>query len=216
MLPMLIESIRRGNPSIRCFAQYRDVAHMPFADSLLHIASQHAQVEMNVWISRFPKGVRRSTESLIREGKFQANSMLDSPWAIQDTDYHLCGPEAWQEQMSKDLSAAGVATQNIRYELFQQSEKPVAAAVDTAPRSVHFKQSNATARFDNSQSSLLGCAAKNQVNLESGCRTGACGSCAIRLLHGKVRYTREPQFQLKSNEILPCVCIPESDLVVDA
>lgn len=217
MLPMLIESIRRQRKtSIRCFAQFRDVAHMPFADSLLIIASQHQHVDMSIWISRFPKGVKRSSESPIHEGKFQASDLLNHPDAISNTDYYLCGPEDWQDRMQKELSAGGVQTESIRYELFQQSEKPVAVNPDATPRSVHFKQSNSIAKFENGQPSLLGCAAKNHINLESGCRTGACGSCAIKLLHGKVRYTREPQFQTKSNEILPCVCVPESDLVLDA
>jgi uncharacterized protein len=216
MLPMLIESIRRQHLSVRCYAQFRDVSHMPFADSLLHIAQQYPQVQVNLWLSQFPKGVKRSQEGPIHQGKFDASLIVGDTSQLLNTDYYLCGPEAWQERMQEDLIAAGVPNQSIRFELFQSSEKPVASNVNTVPCSIHFQQSNSTAKFEASQSNLLGCAAKNHINLESGCRTGACGSCAIRLLKGRVRYTRDPQFQLKSNEILPCVCVPESDLVVDA
>lgn len=216
MLPMLMESIRRPYGAIHCFAQFRDVAHMPFADSLLTLAAKFRQVSMNIWISRFPKGVRRSTHGMFFEGKFQASNLLSHTGAMDHSDYYLCGPEEWQHRIRTELIDSGVPSQSIRYELFHQTEKPPASTTDSVQHNVLFKQSGANAKFESSHSSLLVCAGKNKVSLESGCRTGACGSCAIKLLRGKVRYTREPQFDMQSNEILPCVCVPESDLEVDA
>ena len=216
ILPMLIEAIRRKNRAIRVYTQYRDVAHMPFADSLLSFASQHPRVQLSMWISRFPKGVNKSSGRFIHEGKFQAAEILSERQATRNCDYYLCGPEDWQSRMKQDLISGGVPENQIEYELFQQKERVAAGGSNLSPRTVHFKQSGATAVFDASHPSILGCASKNKLSLESGCRTGACGSCAIRLLRGKVRYTREPQFPLKSNEILPCVCVPETDLIVDA
>lgn len=218
MLPMIFEAIRKPGRSVRCFAQFRDVAHMPFIDTLSSIATHYAQVEMEIWISRFPKGVRRSTASLFREGKFQAKDMLSHEGAQQNSDYYLCGPEEWQEKICADLVEGGVRSEFIHYELFQQSEKsiPVTPSSKYASHNVHFKQSGSIAKFEATHNSLLTCAGQHSVSLESGCRTGACGSCAVKLLGGKVRYTREPQFQTQTNEILPCVCVPESDLEVDA
>ncbi len=218
MLPMLFEAIRKPFRPVLCFVQFRDVAHMPFIDTLTNIAAHYAHVEMEIWISRFPKGVRRSAESLFREGKFQAKELLSHDGARRNSDYYLCGPEAWQERIRADLIEAGVRSDFIHYELFQQSEKPVLASPSSkfASHNIHFKQSGSIAKFEQTHSSLLACAGQNSVSLESGCRTGACGSCAVRLLGGKVRYTREPQFQTQTSEILPCVCVPESDLEVDA
>lgn len=221
MLPMLMESIRRPCGAIHCFAQFRDVAHMPFADSLLSLATKFQQVSMNIWISRFPDGVSRSTQGMFFEGKFQSSNLLRHSGAMEHSDYYLCGPEEWQARIRTELIDAGVPSKSIRYELFHQTEKPPASAAgtvtaDSVQHNVLFKQSGANARFELSHPSLLVCAGKNKVSLESGCRTGACGSCAVKLLRGKVRYTREPQFDLQSNEILPCVCVPESDLEVDA
>jgi len=218
MLPMLFEAIRKPCGPIHCFMQFRDVAHMPFIDTLSDIAAHYAQVEMQIWISHFPKGVRRSVESLFREGKFQAADLMVHKGALHLSDYYLCGPEEWQHRIRQELIQAGVCSDFIRYELFQQSEKPAQASASRifASHSIHFKQSGAIAKFEPNQLSLLACAGQNCVTMESGCRTGACGSCAVRLLGGKVRYTREPQFQMQSSEILPCVCVPESDLEVDA
>jgi uncharacterized protein len=216
MLPMLIEATRRNTSSIRMFVQYRDVDHMPFADSLLSIAKKHPQVQLQIWISRFPSGVRSGVESQIFEGKFQSNQLLKSSETKTNTDFYLCGPEAWQTRLTSDLVDGGVARNQIEYELFQQTESlPVAKPDGTFPK-ILFKQSGAVATFEETHPSVLGCASKNQVEMESGCRTGACGSCVVKLLQGSVRYTRQPQFPIKANEILPCVCVPESDLVVDA
>lgn len=218
MLPMLFESIRKPCGPIFCFTQFRDVAHMPFIDTLSSIAAHYALVKMQIWISRFPKGVRRSEESLFREGKFQALDLVAHDGALSSSDYYLCGPEEWQHRIREDLIQAGVRSEFIRYELFQQTEKPIKTSPSSsfASHNIHFKQSGAIAKFEPNHSSLLACAGQNCVSMESGCRTGACGSCAVRLLGGKVRYTREPQFQTQSSEILPCVCVPESDLEVDA
>ena len=216
ILPMLMESIRRPCASIHCFAQFRDVAHMPFADSLSSLAAKHPQVSMNIWISRFPKGVRTSPIGMFFEGKFQATDLLRHPGAMSHSDFYLCGPEEWQDRIRMELMDAGIQSESIRFELFQQSEKELTSTTNTFEHNILFKQSGANARFESSHQNLLACAGKNSVSLSSGCRTGACGSCAIKLLRGKVRYTRKPQFDLHSSEILPCVCVPESDLEVDA
>jgi len=215
MMPMLMESVRLPIRSLHCFVQYRDVAHMPFADSLLSVASQHPEIAMSLWISRFPKGVRPSSNGLFREGKFSAKELLAHAGAVHSSDYYLCGPEAWQSRLQKELIEAGVPPHFVRFELFQPSEK-VISEVQIREHDIRFERSGSVARFEKSHATLLGCADKNKVVMDSGCRTGACGSCAVKLLLGKVRYTREPQYQLNSDEILPCVCIPETDLVVDA
>ena len=216
MLPMLIDAIRRPCGSIHFYAQFRDVTHMPFADSLSDLAAKHPQIAMNIWISRFPKGVRRTNRGLFYEGKFQVSELLRHDGARDRSDYYLCGPEQWQDQIRAGLVQAGVGSESIRFELFQQKEKPIPTRDELTQHNIHFKQSNANARFEARHKSLLACAGQNSVSMESGCRTGACGSCAVRLLRGKVRYTREPQFPIQSSEILPCVCVPESDIEVDA
>ncbi len=218
MLPMLMEAIRRHYCSVLCFSQFRDVAHMPFADLLLNLAQRNPQVALSLWVSRFPKGVRRPWQGPIFEGKFQAKDLTQHSDAIELSDYYLCGPEEWQEKIRRDLLRLGVPSDSIRYELFQPTEKSSRAngTPDSVQHCIHFKQSRANAKFQTNQASLLACAGQNNVVLESGCGMGACGTCAVRLVSGKVRYTREPQHQIQISEILPCVCVPESDLEIDA
>lgn len=46
------------------------------------------------------------------------------------------------------------------------------------------------------------------------CREGFCGACRTKLLTGEVRYTTDPLAFIDDDEILPCCCIPTSDLKV--
>ena len=57
------------------------------------------------------------------------------------------------------------------------------------------------------------------ISLESGCRIGTCGACKVKLISGTV--TMETEDGLEDSDksggmILPCVAVPESDLVIDA
>ncbi|MCU0721675.1 MAG: FAD-binding oxidoreductase [Pirellula sp.] len=217
MLPMLQETLRRPHASLTFFAQFRDVDHMPFAESLLNIAHQFPMVRMRLFLSQFPRGVTGGKDAVIQQGKFTASDVVETLEDLAHADCYLCGPEAWQSNMLAALTEAGVLESQIHFELFKESEKPISInlAVKQQPCSVHFRQSNKLEAFAATYPNLLGFAIKSDIPIDSGCRTGACGSCLVKLIEGKVKYTRRPQFPLKQNEILPCVCVPDGDIVVD-
>ena len=55
--------------------------------------------------------------------------------------------------------------------------------------------------------------------MESNCRIGVCGSCKGKLISGKVVMESEDALEEKEREqnlILPCVAVPQTDLVIDA
>lgn len=218
MLPMIKEVLQRPHASLSCFAQYRDVDHMPFAEVMLNVAHQFPQVNVRLFLGRFPRGVKGAEGNTIVEGKIQAADLCDNLSDLARTDFYLCGPEGWQSNLRNGLLDLGASHENIRFELFQESEAPIPATRKAAAEScsVHFRQSNKLTTFAATYPNLLGFATKTDIPMNSGCRTGACGACAVRLLQGKVRYTKKPQYQLKANEILPCVCVPDGDIVVDA
>ena len=218
MIPMLLETLKRSHDSVSLFAQYRDVDHMAFGEFLLSAAHHYPQARIKLWLSQFPRGVKGSSTNVIQQGKFTASDICNSIDDLKRADFYLCGPEAWQSNMKNELVECGAGEDNVRFELFQESQaaaQPVAER-KSVPCSVHFRQSNKLAEFASIYPNLLGFATESNVPMNSGCRTGACGSCAVRLLQGKVRYLRKPQYQLKSNEILPCVCVPDGNIVVDA
>lgn len=52
--------------------------------------------------------------------------------------------------------------------------------------------------------------------VEFQCRAGYCGSCRTHLVSGKVRYLTEPLAYIAKDEILPCCCVPDGPLQVEA
>lgn len=51
--------------------------------------------------------------------------------------------------------------------------------------------------------------------ISGDCRAGSCGLCKLHLKKGKVKYLIKQEAKLKEGEILPCCCIPKSDLILD-
>ena len=51
--------------------------------------------------------------------------------------------------------------------------------------------------------------------VEYQCRSGYCGACRVRLLGGEVRYLESPLAFIAGDEILPCCCVPSTDVWLD-
>lgn len=72
--------------------------------------------------------------------------------------------------------------------------------------------------FDNNKQTLLECLEKNDIEVHYHCRDGFCGACRVTLVSGEINYPQgEPLAFVGDNEILPCCCIPITDisLVID-
>lgn len=66
----------------------------------------------------------------------------------------------------------------------------------------------------NDQTTLLNSLKQQRIPLEYQCQQGYCGACRTQLLQGQVSNTGLPLAYKKDNEILPCCCIPKSDLLL--
>jgi len=221
MIPMMLHAIGKRYRSVRFFGQFRDPEHMPFVQSILRIESQHPSLRSQLWISRVPDNIFDTNQSSFRSGKFTVEDLTASipRYEFDRTSFYLCGPIPWQEQLTQGLIDRGVRPEKIHFEHFESPavEQPKSTpATAVVPKLVKFSKTGTSASFDSTCPSLLHCASRNEVGIDSGCRAGSCGACAVRMLEGKVRYTRDPQFRTKGSEILPCICVPETDLVVEA
>ncbi|MDK2779549.1 MAG: 2Fe-2S ferredoxin-like protein [Pseudomonadota bacterium] len=67
--------------------------------------------------------------------------------------------------------------------------------------------------FQNAATLLESLEAQN-IEVHYQCREGYCGSCRAQLLEGSVHYHEEPMAWLNDDEILPCCCIPKSDIKI--
>lgn len=62
---------------------------------------------------------------------------------------------------------------------------------------------------------LLDALEQHQVEVSYHCRNGFCGACRTKLLSGEVTYINEPLAFVRPGDILPCCCIPASDLDIE-
>ncbi|WP_029146767.1 class I ribonucleotide reductase maintenance protein YfaE [Methylophilus sp. 5] len=62
------------------------------------------------------------------------------------------------------------------------------------------------------QETLLEGLERTGHEVEYQCRSGYCGACRVRMLDGEVDYVELPLAFIAADEILPCCCVPKSDL----
>lgn len=67
--------------------------------------------------------------------------------------------------------------------------------------------------FSDQDKTLLNCLEKHQVEVHYHCRDGFCGACRVKLNKGQVLYPQgEPLAFVGDGEILPCCCIPITNI----
>ena len=67
--------------------------------------------------------------------------------------------------------------------------------------------------FTDKHPDLLVCLEEANIEVHYHCRDGYCGACRIKLNNGQVCYPKgEPLAFVSEGEILPCCCIPTSDI----
>jgi ferredoxin-NADP reductase len=72
----------------------------------------------------------------------------------------------------------------------------------------------------NGSLSILDLAEEEGVEIDSSCRSGACGTCKVKKLEGEVQYDGEPQAlddeEQEQGYILSCIAMPVGKVVIDA
>ena len=67
--------------------------------------------------------------------------------------------------------------------------------------------------FSQRQNTLLECLESKDIEVHFHCRDGFCGACRITLNKGEIHYPQgEPLAFVGENEILPCCCVPVTDI----
>ena len=135
--------------------------------------------------------------------------------------FYVCGPPAMMEALVPALAAWGVPLPDIHYEAFGPASvklpgAPEAPASLVAELEVRFQRSGRTLAWDGREPSLLDFAERHGIAVESGCRSGSCGSCETRLVGGTVRYDQPPGYDVAPGHCLLCVGRPTSAVVLEA
>lgn len=67
--------------------------------------------------------------------------------------------------------------------------------------------------YNNKAQTLLDCLELADVEVHYHCRDGFCGACRVTLVEGEIHYPAgEPLAYVGDNEILPCCCVPVTDI----
>ena len=136
--------------------------------------------------------------------------------------FYVCGPSAMMEVWSRRFGW-GVPATHIHYEAFGPASARAGAAPIAAepharrlPIDISFDASGRTLAWDGRDPNLLDFAERHGVHMESGCRSGSCGSCETRLLSGRSRYATSPTTTSRPDTACSCVGRPSSALVLEA
>ena len=141
--------------------------------------------------------------------------LLQSYLPLDDYDFFLCGPPGFMQATYDMLISIGVSDGRIQAEAFgpaalnrhvaTDAPEPFEPATESV---VEFTASGVEQTWSEGDGTLLSFAENHGLAPNYGCRNGACGSCAVKLVSGKVGYVTKPTFDADDDEILLCCSVP--------
>lgn len=94
----------------------------------------------------------------------------------------------------------------------KNSTKNVEEAINLQPK---INVQGKVVPYENNEQTLLECLESAEVEVHYHCRDGFCGACRVTLVKGEINYPLgEPLAFVGQNEILPCCCIPVTDITL--
>ncbi len=154
-------------------------------------------------------------------------ALLERIGVSQDSDFYLCGPSSFLQDMRDGMRNWGVLAGNVHTEIFGSLEAitPGMAQIDHTPHlpqgppgsgsPVSFARSGITVAWDPKFASLLELAEACDVPVRWSCRTGVCHTCMTGLIAGSIIYNPEPLERPASGNALVCCSQPNGDVTLD-
>ena len=205
--------------AVHLYYGLRNSGEHAFKQQLEEMAASHPALRLNIVYSR-------PGESDFQKRDYQHQGHVDVELLRRTLPhgrhhFYVCGPPAMMQTLVPALAEWGVPVADIHYEAFGPASvklpgAPEATATAIAAVEVSFQRSGRTLTWDGRDASLLDFAERHGVAVESGCRSGNCGSCETRLLEGDVQYEHTPDHDVAPGHCLLCVGRPSSPLVLEA
>ena len=154
-------------------------------------------------------------------------ALLERIGVSQGSDFYLCGPTSFLQNMRDGLRNWGVLAENVHTEIFGSLEAitPGMAQVVHTPHlpqgppgsgpPVSFARSGITAAWDPKFASLLELAEACDVPVRWSCRTGVCHTCMTGLIGGSITYNPEPLERPAPGNVLVCCSQPNAGVTLD-
>ena len=225
---LAIEGKRTGRMNPVLFAHATsDASERPFLADLFEAEAQaRGSLRLHFALTRGGAEEARSA-GFHQHGRLTAEA-LAGLLPSEDCDIYLCGPGGFMQDLYDGFRALGVSDDRIHAEAFGPSSlrRDTAPPADDAPAGdadVVFQRSGRRAAWRRDAGNLLDFGGDLGIALESSCRRGACGSCAVRVVSGDVRYATQPLAPVEAGTVLLCCARPSlpsvgerSELVLDA
>lgn len=197
----------------------RNSSEHAFKQQLEAFAAAHPTLHLHIVYSR-PGGSDVQGRDYQHQGHVDVD-LLRRTLPHGRHQFYVCGPPAMMQVLVPALAGWGVPVADIHYETFGPASvklpgAPEPAAMEGTPVEVRFQRSGRTLTWTGQDASLLDFAERHGIAVESGCRSGGCGSCETRLLQGQVQYGQAPDHDVTAGHCLLCVGQPASALELEA
>jgi ferredoxin-NADP reductase/MOSC domain-containing protein YiiM len=203
----------------------RNRADHPFAEESRALLQQFSRGRGYIVYSR-PSAIDRAGTDFDAAGHIDT-ALLERIGVSPNSDFYLCGPTSFLQNMRDGLRNWGVLAGNVHTEIFGalESVTPGMAQVDHTPHlpqgppgsgpSVSFARSGITAAWDPKFASLLELAEACDVPVRWSCRTGVCHTCMTGLIDGSIVYSPEPLERPAPGSVLLCCSRPNAGVTLD-
>jgi ferredoxin-NADP reductase/MOSC domain-containing protein YiiM len=193
----------------------------PFAEESRLLLSQLSRGRRYIVYSR-PAAVDQVGADFDAPGHIDT-ALLQRIGVAQGSDFYLCGPTSFLQDMRDGLRNWGVFAGNVHAEIFGSLESitPGMAQVIHTPHppqgppgsgpQVSFARSGITAAWDPKFASLLELAEACDVPVRWACRTGVCHTCMTDLIEGSILYNPEPLERPAPGNVLVCCSRPNTE-----
>lgn len=215
MLRALARSASRSR-AVRVLHTDRTAADLPLWDEVRD-ACAVLGAEASVYLTRdTPEAATRLGATAGRPGADALASTL-ADLALEQLTVYVCGPGTFTADVRATLEALGVAGDRVRAEVFfsptaAELTEPQPPSTD-GPHRITFGDDELVWRRESG--SVLDAVEGIGVDWPSGCRVGACGTCARVLRAGQVEYLTEPLVPPPAGSVLVCCTAPTTDVVFD-
>jgi ferredoxin-NADP reductase/MOSC domain-containing protein YiiM len=196
----------------------------PFAEESRSLLKQLSRGRRYIMYSR-PAAIDRVGTDFDAPGHIDI-ALLEKIGVSQGSDFYLCGPTSFLQNMRDGLRNWGVPAGSVYTEIFGSLEAitPGMAEVNHTPHlppgppgpgpAVSFARSGITAVWDPKFASLLELAEACDVPVRWSCRTGACHTCMTGLIAGSIVYGPEPLERPAPGNVLVCCSQPNADVTL--
>ena len=208
------EGIQRTCHLFHAVRSHRDHA---FAERLRELVQVRDHLHLHTYFSH-PEDGHHLPENT-KTGFLSVQAVEEAVGSL-NAQFYICGPPPMMQAMVPAMEAAGIPGSDIKMEAFGPAsvkkkktakDQPVEAP-DGSATLIRF--SNREVKWDG-ESSILELAEEHDVEIDSGCRSGSCGTCQVRVISGKVKYEEEPAFEPDEGHCLTCVGTPDGEVELD-